>query len=145
MGHNNVIHPNYQLSKDGGLISEHQRKLAGLPLKASRKLNENDAALAKTVKSAAAAPNPIRLHSVGADQDLSPGSLGLTFTPEDVENLAEMKVKLHALQDELNSFEGRGKNAKKFEGQITSLKEKIDELSTAMTQSFPYSLPGSSD
>ena len=142
--------PNYKLNQDG-LIQE-QKKLAGIKVGISsrgvapKRLNEEgDAGLAKTVKTVAAAPNPIRYHSAGSDQELQPGPLGLTFSPSDVNNLAEMKLKLHALQDELNSFEGRGKNAKKFEGQISSLREKIDELSDAMTQSFPYALPGSSD
>lgn len=124
-----VDDPNYRLNKDG-LIQEQ---------------NKGDAArLAGIVKQVNAAPNPIRYHTAGADQELTPQSQGVTFTPEDISNLSEMKIKLHGLQDQLNSFEGRGKNGKKFESQIASLKKQIDELSNAMTQSFG-ALPGSSD
>lgn len=102
-------------------------------------LNENKN-VGNVAKAIAQSPNPVRPHSVGKDQDLSPQSLGLTFSEQDVEELADLKLQLHALQDKLNSFESRGQNSKKFESQIKTLKRKIDELSDAMTQTFPNAL-----
>ena len=122
-----IDNPNYRLDKDAGLIQEQQKGNA-----------------AKIVKQVAAAANPIRFNTAGADQELTPQSQGVTFTPEDISNLSEMKIKLHGLQDQLNSFEGRGLNGKKFEAQIAALKAKIDELSNSMTQSFG-ALHGSTD
>jgi len=100
------------------------------------------ASVANTILQAA---NPIRQHTVGKDQDLKPGPLGLTFTEEDVKNLESMKLELHDLECKLNDLEGRGQNASKFEKQIKTLREKVDDLSTAMTQSFPYSLSPQGD
>jgi hypothetical protein len=103
-------------------------------------LNENNKKLGDMAKAIAQSPNPVRPHSLGKDQDLTPQSLGLTYSEQDVEELAGLKLQLHALQDKLNTFECRGQNGKKFESQIQSLQKKIDELSTAMTQAFPNAL-----
>ena len=140
--------PNYQISKDGGLIQETRKAAAAVQSMDSGAASTSsykgyEHIIGKLVKSAGLPPNPVRLHSLGTDQEITPSTQGLTFTPEDVDNLAEMKKKLHSLQDDLNSFEARGKNSKKFEGQILSLKEKIDELSTAMCQTFPFSVSDS--
>jgi hypothetical protein len=102
-------------------------------------------AVADAAKRIAQSANPIRAGSVGKDQDLNPQSLGNTYSQQDVEELAEMKVKLHTLQDQLNSFEGRGQNGKKFESQIETLKQKIDELSDAMTTGFPLAISPQGD
>jgi hypothetical protein len=82
-------------------------------------------------------PNPIRAPSVGMDQAMDNTSLGVTFTPEDIQSLAEMKVKLHGLKDKLNTAEGKGQTNKKLESQISSLQNQIDELSDTLGQAFP--------
>ena len=102
-------------------------------------------AVADAAKRIAQSANPIRVASVGKDQDLNPQSLGNTYSQQDIEELAEVKVKLHTLQDQLNSFEGRGQNGKKFESQIETLKQKIDELSDAMTTGFPLAISPQGD
>lgn len=94
----------------------------------------------KVALGVADSPNPIRATSVGTDQDIDPGPLGLTFTPEDLEKLSEMKIKLHDLQGKLNNAEGLGKSGKQYETKIQSLKNQIDELSTMMTHGID-SLP----
>jgi hypothetical protein len=90
-------------------------------------------------------PNPIRAHTVGKDQALEPGPLGLTFSEKDIEALSEMKIQLHDLECKLNEFEGLGKNGSKFEKEIKTLKEKIDDLSNSMGQAFPYSISPQGD
>lgn len=126
-----------------GMLNEEAkawRRAAGLGL------NENvKDQVANVAKSIAQTPNPIRQHTVGKDQALEPGPLGLTFSEEDIKNLEGMKKQLHDLECQLNEFEGLGKNGSKFEKQIQALKDKIDEMSTAMTQSFPYSISPQGD
>ena len=82
-------------------------------------------------------PNPITIDSGGPDQDLAAESLGLTFTEKDVVDLAAMKVRLHELEDKLAGAMGTGGSMKGFQTQISTLKKKADQLSTAMTHSFP--------
>jgi len=93
--------------------------------------------LGASVKAVADSPNPIRHSSVGNDRELEDGPLGVTYSPEDLDTLAEMKLKLHDLQDQLNSFEATGKNSTKFQGQIENIREKIEELSSDLTHSHP--------
>jgi hypothetical protein len=111
-------------------------------------LNETEVAnqdVANVAKSIAQSPNPIRQHTVGTDQALEPGPLGLTFSEEDIKVLEALKVQLYEMECGLNAFESQGKNSSKYEKQIKSIKEKIDALSTAMTQSFPYSISPQGD
>lgn len=82
-------------------------------------------------------PNPVRIDSGGPDQDLAAEPLGLTFTEKDVEDLAAMKVRLHELEDKLAGAMGIGGSTKSFENQLSNLKKKVDQLSTAMTHSYP--------
>lgn len=109
-------------------------------------LTENvETQVGNVAKAIVQTPNPIRAHTAGKDQALEPGPLGLTFSEEDVKNLEAMKIQLHELECKLNDFEGRGQNGSKFEKQISSLKQRIDDLSTAMTQAFPYSISPQGD
>lgn len=96
-------------------------------------------------KAMAHSPNPIRGGSVGEDQAMEPGPLGVTFSPEEIEELSELKKKLHALQDQVNTAEGKGGRSKKFESQIKTLKGKIDELSNNFTQAFPTATSSQGD
>lgn len=86
--------------------------------------------------------NPIRHNTTGPDQELNDKSLGTTFTPEDLEALGELKLKLHDLEAKLSSFEGRGENGKKFESQIIAVKKKIEELSDALNKGWSISQQG---
>ena len=120
------------------------RRMVGLSTKEDVVV-ESTEDVANVAKSIAQTPNPIRQNTVGMDQALEPGSLGLTFSEEDIKNLDALKIQLYEMECKLNDFEGRGQNASKFEKQIQALKAKIDELSTAMTQSFPYSISPQGD
>ena len=82
-------------------------------------------------------PNPIHPSSVGKDQDMQPVQLGVTFSPKDIEELAELKVSLHSMKDRLNELEGRGKTPSDYKTQLSSLEKKMDELSNRITQGFP--------
>jgi hypothetical protein len=137
-----TANPNYRVDSKGELINDHAITEASYLQQEQKKA---DPELVKTVEKIVTAANPIQYHTAGKDQDLTPQSLGLTFSPEDVNDLSEMKIRLHDLQDQLNSFEGRGTNGKKFESQIASLKAKIDDLSDSLTTTFPLQLHGSSD
>ena len=61
------------------------------------------------------------------DQD-SEHSMGDTWTVEELEELAEMKLKLHDLGDKLAEFE----TGKKVDADFQSLKKRIDELSNSL-------------
>jgi hypothetical protein len=121
------------------------RRHCGLSTAADKKIVESNEDVANVAKSIAQSPNPIRTNTVGQDQALEPGPLGLTFSEEDIKNLDALKIQLYEMECKLNDFEGRGQNASKFEKQIQALKAKIDDLSTAMTQSFPYSISSQGD
>ena len=92
--------------------------------------------LGKSADAIARSPNPIHPASVGTDQDLTPGSLGLTFSEKDIEELSELKLQLHELTSKMASFEGEGKKAKQLESKLTALKKKIDEFSDELTHSL---------
>jgi hypothetical protein len=83
-------------------------------------------------KAIAQAPNPIRQGTTGPDQEPISNSMGVTFTPEDIVELEELKDDLHNLKDKLNSLEGLGKSNANLDVQITELKKKIDEFSDAL-------------
>ena len=93
--------------------------------------------LGAATKAVADAPNPIRHTSVGNDREMADAPLGVTYSPEDLEELAEMKLKLHDLEDQLNSFEATGKNSSRFQGQIDNLREKIEGFSSDLGHSYP--------
>lgn len=106
---------------------------------------EHQKLAADIAKAMAHSPNPIRGGSVGEDQAMEPGPLGVTFSPEELEELSELKKKLHALQDQVNAVEGKGGRGKKFESQIKTLKSQIDELSDHFTQAFPTAISPQGD
>lgn len=91
--------------------------------------------LKKSAEAIARSPNPIQASSAGEDQDLSPGSLGLTYGENDIEKLTELKLQLHDLTSKMASFIGDGKN-KQLENKISVLKKKIDEFSSELSRSL---------
>lgn len=90
--------------------------------------------LGSGAKAIAQTPNPIRQASIGPDQDSTPRSLGMTFTPADLEVLSDMKVRLHDLESKLSATLGRGEAGTQFEAKITAMRRKINELSDMLTQ-----------
>ena len=115
---------------DGRLLQE-DKPPAGYP---------SGSDVAKVANVIANSPNPIRPNTVGPDQDMGPDSLGVTFNDEDLEEIAEVKLKIHELEDKLNSLEGVGKKAKGVDGKIEGLREKLEDLSTALSHTAPESL-----
>ena len=101
--------------------------------------------LGKIVKSMAQTANPIRAGSVGPDTALTPQALSLTFSEADIETLSELKIQLHNAQAMLIAYEIEGKKTKTQESKIANLKQKIDELSDAMTQVWPLSVSSQGD
>jgi hypothetical protein len=99
--------------------------------------SEDQKRASEVAKAMAQSPNPVRGSSVGEDQSMEKGPLGVTFSPEEIEELSELKKKLHALKDEANTVEGKGGRSKKFESKIKNIKDQIDKLSTEFTKSFP--------
>lgn len=71
--------------------------------------------------------NPVRVNTLGMDQDVK--NVGSTYDVADLQNLENLKVKLHGLLDKLNGLEGKGQGAGKLESQIQSLQKQIDEFS----------------
>ncbi len=126
-------------------LAKEWRRQCGLSTPTDKVVVESTEDVANVAKAIAQTANPIRQHTAGKDQALEPGPLGLTFSEEDIKNLDALKIQLYEMECKLNAFESRGANASKFEKQIQSLKEKIDALSTAMTQSFPYSISPQGD
>jgi len=99
-------------------------------------LKEDDGAKLKTnVDKLVKSPNPVKPETIGSDVVTT--SVDNTYTPEDLDKLSELKLQLHKLVDNLNSVDGLGQKNKKLEGQISSLQEKIDELSTSLGQVLP--------
>jgi hypothetical protein len=69
-------------------------------------------------------PNPIRKSTEGKDQDLGALQVGSTFSNEDLEELEEMKKKLHDLGSKAAEMEN-----KDYSTQISAMIKKIDDLS----------------
>jgi len=123
-------------------MSDHQGMAPG-PLDADKDslLQEDKGSdVAKVANVIADSPNPIRPNTIGPDQDMGPDSLGVTFNDKDLEQITEVKLKIHELEDKLNSLEGVGKKAKGVEGKIKGLREKLEDLSTALSHTAPESL-----
>lgn len=91
--------------------------------------------------------NPTHRDSQGEDQALETEPLGVSFSAKDVNDLAEMKVKLHALQDKMNTNEGLGKSGKSLESRIASAIKEIEDLSNSISSGFEdnkaYGIKGS--
>lgn len=101
----------------GGVINETKRTKEGT---------------AEVAKKVAQSANPIRQQTTGADQDLSPKSVGETYTKEELDTLEDLKKQLHELCVKVSTCEGKGQSSKAFDSKIKSLKAKIDELSDSM-------------
>lgn len=72
-------------------------------------------------------PNPVRKGTEGPDSALDGNAVGETFNEDDVNKLAEMKIKLHDLHSKVAEM-----GEKKYEEQIKALIEKIQQLSDKM-------------
>jgi hypothetical protein len=78
-----------------------------------------------SLKSIVEDPNPVRKGTEGKDQELT--SIGATFSEDDIQGLADMKLKLHDLENKVATMED-----KDYSSQIKKLIFKIDELSDKM-------------
>ena len=89
-------------------------------------------------KAMASSPNPIKPSSIGMDQDVkNPVSVGGTYDVGDIQNLENLKVKLHNLLHKLSSIEGLADTNSKLESQIQSLQKQIDEISDGLSHGVP--------
>ena len=84
-------------------------------------------------------PNPIAAGTHGPDQEMSPDSLGITFSNDDLKKVEDLRVKIHDLQDELNASEQMGEDDSLKE-QIAKLTKEVDDLSDALSHSCPDEL-----
>lgn len=80
-------------------------------------------------------PNPMKVDTGGADQELEPLQLGLTFDEEDLKKLETMKIDLYDLECKVAEMDDE--KSQKIQSKIKDLKSKIDELSTDMSNSHP--------
>jgi len=101
-----------------------------------------ETAVQDVAKVMASSPNPVHPNTTGNDDSLEPRGTGATYTDEDLNELNEMKIKLHELQGKLLTAETKGDDVAKFEKQLNDLKEKIDEFSTMLGQEFPHGKVG---
>lgn len=83
--------------------------------------------------------NSIQRDTFGNDQELDSQQLGKTYSEEDLNELSELKNKLHSLESKLMSALGFGdfKNEKKLQEQIKLIKREINELSDSMGRAYP--------
>ncbi len=77
--------------------------------------------------------NPIYPGTVGKDQDVK-ATRNWTDGPE-LQELAQLKVKLEKLESQMNAQEGLGKNGSSVQKQIDALRTKLDDLSDSLTNS----------
>ncbi|MHA1948694.1 MAG: hypothetical protein ACW99G_03010 [Candidatus Thorarchaeota archaeon] len=131
--------------QDMGLISEAGVKrpateIVGEPPKlkpAPGWSNKQSTASQKVSQGVGTSANPIFVNTVGKDQDLKSAQMDATFSERDIEDLAEMKLKLHDLENQVNTFDSNSKSSGKYATKIESLKTQIDDLSDRMTRTHP--------
>lgn len=75
--------------------------------------------------------NPVLPQSLGNDNDVVVAQ-NWGIGGKEIEELAEMKIKLEQLESRLNAEEGMGKSGKSVSEQIKNLKKQIDELSNSL-------------
>lgn len=88
--------------------------------------------LKKMTSRMANAHNPVFPQSLGNDQDVVVAQ-NWGVGGKEIEELAEMKIKLEQLESRLNAEEGMGKSGKSISEQIKNLKKQIDELSNSLS------------
>lgn len=89
------------------------------------------------VKAIHNANNPIRPNSTGDDKKLKAKQLGVIWSPEDIEKLAEMKKKLQELQAKRNAADAQGKNTGAIKSRLEKLVNSIDKLSEEINTAYP--------
>jgi len=95
--------------------------------------------LSQSAAAIASSPNPVRVASVGVDQD-SETSMGQTWTPEDLNKLNDLKIQLHDIESKLASLEDDSDKVK-----YESLKKQISELSDNLGKTFPKAISSQGD
>lgn len=94
-------------------------------------LNENKK-INKSVKTAANTPNPVVVDTVGKDTN-KPSKKGFASN-KTLEQLEELKNKLHSLENEMLTKEALGKDFKKVEKEMEKVYSIIDKLSNELNQ-----------
>jgi hypothetical protein len=87
-------------------------------------------------------PNPLRFNTLGTDQSGDNDSIGATYTDVDIEKLGNLKAKLHELLVKVTAYDTEGKSVAGLEKQVEELTQKIDDLSTRLSQGNPISPQG---
>jgi hypothetical protein len=99
---------------------------------------EVDQSVKNLMKALTMSPNPIKPSSVGMDQDpTNVRSLDLTYTDEDIDELAKLKSEIEELKIKLASKESLGEKPEDISKKIETLQKKVNELSDKMTQTMP--------
>ena len=85
------------------------------------------------INTVAGSPVPVKQSSAGNDTT-DPHSLGVTYTTQQIKDLADLKVQVHELQDKLNAKECEGKATDSIQKQITAINDKIEKLGSEMNK-----------
>ena len=85
--------------------------------------------------------NPVAKDSMGTDQEMTPQTLGSTYSTEDLDQLSELKKQLYDLESKLMTSLGFGdnKNQKTIETKIESVKKEISKISDEMGRPYKNS------
>jgi hypothetical protein len=107
---------------------------ADIPAPAAPTINKKS--LGNMASRIAASPNPIPAWTVGKDSDPLPGETIPSYTDQDLNDLAELKVKMQGLHEKILTFDAKGDKNNKFESQLRELQKQIDVISDAMADTF---------
>lgn len=120
---------------------EPRKKSRHKPLPETRPLKEaknntdpSQAELGKIAKAQLRSPNPIYYYSAGKDQDPHV-TQNWAMGGKEIEEIEDMKVKLHQLEGKLNAMIGEGKpdrQVQKLESELRKLRDRLDELSDSL-------------
>jgi hypothetical protein len=104
------------------------------PLKEAKNHDPSNAELGKIAKAQLRSPNPIYYYSAGKDQEPHV-TQNWAMGGKEVQELEEVKVKLHQLENKLATMMGEGKpdrQVQKLESELRKLRDRLDELSDSL-------------
>jgi hypothetical protein len=132
----------YQRSSNAGdapdvaepIITEQKKPVEKLRKKKKRRINEDAKSdVGDIAKVQGRTPNPIYHYNVGKDQE--PHVTPNWSSGPELNQLIELKVKLHALEGKVNTMLGQGKSdrqVQKLEAELRKLRTRLDELSDSL-------------